>query len=111
MQSFQILRTLIDISDKIKILFTEFKYLFLFPRYLFSKLAKSDLILSLRRNNREIKFAPWTLVVTSFKEHVLFTKAKLYYTDIYIAVQSLCGKLNCKLKVKLLQNKKCRTGV
>ena len=28
MQSFQILRTLIDISDKIKILFTEFKYLF-----------------------------------------------------------------------------------
>ena len=62
MQSFQILRTLIDISDKIKILFTEFKYLFLFPRYLFSRLAKSDLTLSLRRNNREIKFAPWTLV-------------------------------------------------
>ena len=38
MQPFQILRTLlIDISDKIKILFTELKYRFMFPRYLFSK--------------------------------------------------------------------------
>ena len=28
MQAFQIFRTLIDIADKIKILFTKFKYLF-----------------------------------------------------------------------------------
>ena len=83
MQPFQILRTLIDISDKIKIVFTEFEYLFLFPRYLFSKLAKTLLFCFCDKKNREIELAPWALLVTSFQEHALFTKAKLYYYTVY----------------------------
>ena len=62
MQAFQILRTLIDITEKIKTLFTKFKYLFLFPRYLFSKLAKTLLFCVCGEKNRGIKFAPWTPV-------------------------------------------------
>ena len=58
MQPFQILRTLIDISDKIKIVFTEFEYLFLFPRYLFSKLAKTLLFCFCDKKTERLNLHP-----------------------------------------------------
>ena len=82
MQPFQILRTTIDISDKIKIVFTEFKYFFV-SEICVLKVGKNTLILFLQQKNREIEPAPWALLVTSFKEHALFTKVKLYYYTVY----------------------------
>ena len=62
MQVFQTISTLIDISNGIEVLFTKFKYLFLFPRYLCLKLAETLSFCVCGERNRGIRFAPWTLV-------------------------------------------------
>ena len=56
MQPFQILRALIDIGDKIKNCLPNSKS-FLFPRYLFSKLAKTRLLCFCGKNLREIELS------------------------------------------------------
>ena len=50
--------------DKIKIIFTKFKYIFLVSKISVLKVGKNALLIFCVRGekNRGIKFAPWTLV-------------------------------------------------